>query len=242
MTLIKVDTGGIGDLKVTTGKIAANGVTGAKFNADVISGQTELAVAPANTDEFLVSDGGVIKRIDYSLIKGAHTLLGTTTVSSAAADVTFTNSTFTGFDMYFFDVLNMQPSTDNQRPTLQVAGADGTIDTGAIYKFASKGFSSTTSDLDTGDNSANQYRILGDSTQVGSEADEGCNFRMMMYNADSSSVFTQFFTMGASAGSDYVTTQIASCLIFEATTTTKVQFTFDSGNIAAGTFKVYGVT
>ena len=95
MTLIKVDTGGIGDLKVT----------GAKFNADVISGQTELAVAPASTDEFLVSDGGVIKRIDYSLIKGVHTLLGTTTVSSAAADVTFTNSTFTGFDVYFFDVL-----------------------------------------------------------------------------------------------------------------------------------------
>ena len=46
------------------------GVTGAKFNADVISAQTELAAEPADTDEFLVSDAGVLKRIDYSLIKG----------------------------------------------------------------------------------------------------------------------------------------------------------------------------
>ena len=31
----------------------------------MISGQTALGVAPADTDEFLVSDAGVLKRIDY---------------------------------------------------------------------------------------------------------------------------------------------------------------------------------
>ena len=42
------------------------------------------AEAPADTDEFLVSDGGTIKRIDYSHIKGggAYTKLLTTTISS----------------------------------------------------------------------------------------------------------------------------------------------------------------
>ena len=45
-------------------------VTAAKLNNDIISGQTELASEPADTDEFLVSDAGTIKRIDYSLIKG----------------------------------------------------------------------------------------------------------------------------------------------------------------------------
>ena len=47
-----ITTDDIEDLKVTTAKIAANGVTAAKFNADVISGQTELAAEPADTDEF----------------------------------------------------------------------------------------------------------------------------------------------------------------------------------------------
>ena len=46
-------------------------VTGAKLNDDVISSQPELATEPADTDEFLVSDAGTIKRIDYSLIKSA---------------------------------------------------------------------------------------------------------------------------------------------------------------------------
>jgi len=45
-------------------------VTAAKLNNDVISGQTALTAEPADTDEFLVSDAGTIKRIDYSLIKG----------------------------------------------------------------------------------------------------------------------------------------------------------------------------
>ncbi len=47
-----------------------NTVTAAKLNDDIISGSTALASEPADTDEFLVSDAGTLKRIDYSLIKG----------------------------------------------------------------------------------------------------------------------------------------------------------------------------
>ena len=46
-------------------------VTAAKLNNNIISGQTELASEPADTDEFLVSDAGTLKRIDYSHIKGS---------------------------------------------------------------------------------------------------------------------------------------------------------------------------
>ena len=45
-------------------------VGAAQIKADLISGTTALAAEPADTDEFLVSDAGVLKRIDYSLIKG----------------------------------------------------------------------------------------------------------------------------------------------------------------------------
>ena len=58
------------DGTVTSAKIGANAVTAAKLNNDIISGSTELASEPADTDEFLVSDAGTLKRIDYSLIKG----------------------------------------------------------------------------------------------------------------------------------------------------------------------------
>ena len=45
-------------------------VTAAKINNDIISGSTESHSEPADTDEFLVSDAGTIKRVDYSYIKG----------------------------------------------------------------------------------------------------------------------------------------------------------------------------
>ena len=61
---------------VTTAKIAADAITEAKIadnavesehlNDNIISGQTALAATPADTDEFLVSDAGTIKRIDFS--------------------------------------------------------------------------------------------------------------------------------------------------------------------------------
>jgi len=55
---------------VGTSQLAADAVTAAKLNDDIISGQTALGATPADTDEFLVSDAGTIKRVDYSYIKG----------------------------------------------------------------------------------------------------------------------------------------------------------------------------
>ena len=92
-----LNTGTPSDGAVLTAGLAANAVTGAKLNTDVISAQTALAAAPADTDEFLVSDAGVLKRIDYSLIKGggAFELITTNTVSSAVAQVDFTSTHIT---------------------------------------------------------------------------------------------------------------------------------------------------
>ena len=55
---------------ITAAMISDDAVTGAKLNTDVISAQTALGAEPADTDEFLVSDAGVLKRVDYSYIKG----------------------------------------------------------------------------------------------------------------------------------------------------------------------------
>ncbi len=52
---------------VGTNDISDTAVTGAKLNANIISSQTELT-SPASTDELLISDAGVLKRADISLI------------------------------------------------------------------------------------------------------------------------------------------------------------------------------
>jgi len=50
--------------------MATDKVTSASIADDLISGKTALGAEPADTDEFLVSDAGTLKRVDYSYIKG----------------------------------------------------------------------------------------------------------------------------------------------------------------------------
>jgi len=52
-------------------KPANKPVVASDLDSTVITGQTALAVAPADTDEFLISDAGTLKRIDASLVGGA---------------------------------------------------------------------------------------------------------------------------------------------------------------------------
>jgi hypothetical protein len=64
-------------------------VTNAKLAQDIISGETELAAVPADTDEFLVSDAGTLKKVDFShIINGAA---GTWT-STVTYSTTLTNT------------------------------------------------------------------------------------------------------------------------------------------------------
>ena len=81
---------------VTTATINDTAVTGAKLNTDVISAQTALGATPADTDELLVSDAGVLKRVDYSYLKSTNTPAFEVYLSSNQdfSDSTITKVTF----------------------------------------------------------------------------------------------------------------------------------------------------
>ena len=70
LTAGEVDTTALGADAVTAAKIADDAISEEHLDATVITGMTELAAEPADTDEFLISDAGTLKRIDYSHIKG----------------------------------------------------------------------------------------------------------------------------------------------------------------------------
>jgi hypothetical protein len=100
-------------------------VGAAQIKADLISGTTALASEPADTDEFLVSDAGVLKRIDYSLIKG-----GDITVADQwrlTANLTATNGTISS---------NLEQVDTNALGSL---GSAMTVSSG-VFTFPSTGF------------------------------------------------------------------------------------------------------
>ena len=60
---------------LTSSDVADGIISNAKLAQDIISADTALGAEPADTDEFLVSDAGTLKRMDYSYIKGGGKIL-----------------------------------------------------------------------------------------------------------------------------------------------------------------------
>tara|TARA_R100000995_G_C3469376_1_gene117447 strand:+ start:328 stop:1017 length:690 start_codon:yes stop_codon:yes gene_type:complete len=69
--------------QIPTGGIADDAISEEHIDATVITGTTALAATPSSTDELLISDGGTLKRIDYTHIP-THVKLSSGSASSAA--------------------------------------------------------------------------------------------------------------------------------------------------------------
>jgi hypothetical protein len=81
-------------------KPANKAVVASDLDPAVITGQTALAVAPADTDEFLISDAGTLKRLDASLIGGGGKILQVVEASTTtAATTTSTSYASTGLEV-----------------------------------------------------------------------------------------------------------------------------------------------
>jgi hypothetical protein len=106
---------------VTASSIADDAVESEHLNNNIISGQTALAAEPADTDEFLVSDAGVIKRIDYSLIKGQTMTPAFQSYASMQIGVSDNTATKVDFSNELFDTGGCY-DTSNKRFTPTTAG------------------------------------------------------------------------------------------------------------------------
>ena len=126
-----VDTAQLAADAVTEAKIEDDAVESEHLNDNVISGQTELAAEPADTDEFLISDAGTLKRIDYSHIKGSGVAIShvqdTTDYSQTnqgetvfGSGLTFTPASTTSQVVAFIeaDVTVLNDGTDNDARTI----------------------------------------------------------------------------------------------------------------------------
>ena len=130
--------------------MATDKVTSASIADDLISGKTALGAEPADTDEFLVSDAGTLKRIDYSLIKGggAFEKISTTTISSNVASVDF-NTLSTDYRDFRIICSDMRIDTHQQFIILKVKRAgQSSFDGGSgEYIYAVMGYDSDSNEI-----------------------------------------------------------------------------------------------
>ena len=230
----------IADGIISTADLANTAVTGAKVNADVISSQTALATAPADTDEFLVSDAGVIKRIDYSLIKGGgmFEFISETTISSDTTNIDFTTLS-TDYKDFYFSIQNLHPANDEPRMYMRVftgTGGSQAVVTSSSYGYAEIMRNETT--VTDNNNASDHMRV---SHQVGNAAEESVSSEVFLYNPHST-VFHKLVKAHTVLmnNSGLVTIDNWGSKYKATTAVTGIRFFFQSGDIGSGKIAMYG--
>ena len=238
-TDVPLTSSDIADGIISTADLANTAVTGAKVNTDVISAQTALTAEPADTDEFLVSDAGVIKRIDYSLIKGGgtHVLLSTTTASSASAIEIESNINST-YHTYMFDFEGLTGTSNSVHLQCRMKHSGGSYVSSGSYEYGFTRAQNNGSSFATGTNATKvqMFEVFS------SASNSNLNGRMLLFNPSSSSFDTHVqFKMTGQLDGDFTCTTDGGGRIDDTTPVVGVQFTFSSGNIS-GKVKLYGIT
>ena len=186
---------------------------------------------------------------DVSKINGSMVLIKTLTASSSStinfvhgtSDVVLDNT----YPIYLFKFINVQPGTDASKLEMNLS-----IDTGSNYnvtKTSSNFYAGHTEADGTGfgqdsglaQSTADAFIAVGD---IGSAADESCSGEMWLFDPSS----TTYVKHWISVWTIYVSNpqaQVTHSAGYGNTTSAvdAVRFLMDSGNIASGTFKLYGI-
>ena len=141
MSKTTIPRGGITADAIDATLIADDAISDEHLDITAITGQTALAATPADTDEFLINDGGTLKRIDASYVGGQDMVLITSGGFPDSGDTVnfsnqFDNSTYNMFILYFADVY----ANGANKITVQLeTGGNGTYLTGSDYSRVNHG-------------------------------------------------------------------------------------------------------
>ena len=168
---------------------------------------------------------------------------GTLSFVNGSSDVVLDNT----YRTYIFKWINIHPETDNQN--LTVGFRDGSTNYDATktttFFYAYQGESSGTSALDyvTGSDLAQATGFQQLTGSVGNGNDESCAGELWLFNP-SSTTYVKNFISKASVyeGSNYAMEVNVGGYCSVTAAIDAVQFKMSSGDIDAGTIKLYGIT
>ena len=228
---------------VTSSDLADDVVTSAKIGDTAISGFSALGATPADTDEFLISDAGVLKRMDYSYIKGGGGLihLQTTNITSGTANVQFTSGIDSTYNAYLFILSDVHPQDDNIPLEMTVSQDGGSSYLSSNYGFGHKGNTAGGSEL--GHYSGGDSVFDLSSQNAGNANDESISVQVYLHKPSGTSGHK--LISGTSTVVDNSNT--VSSTVFGGMNYTNesaidaVKFAFGSGNIDRGNFTMFGV-
>ena len=184
--------------------------------------------------------------LDSGVATGAMTLISTTTASSSAT-VDITSGIDSTYKEYIIKCTDIHPATNDKALTFQA-------DTGTNTSYNQ---TMTTTRFKAGHTEADNYTVLGYETgsdqaqgtafqvltqNVGNGNDESLAGTLHIYNPSSTTFVKHFMATFNTYQHGNATYNDFTAGYFNTTTAiTRVRFKMASGNIDAGTFKLYGI-
>jgi hypothetical protein len=177
---------------------------------------------------------------------GAMTLLETQTASSSAT-ISFTSNIDSTYDEYVFKFIGIHPQTDGAYWDVNFrdggSSYDATKTTTSFRTYHDEGDSDTTlgyyaaGDVAQG---TGVQRIAG--AGIGADNDQSISGEMFLYSPSSTTYVKHFMIdSNAAADSNYSTRTLVAGYCNVTAAIDGVQFSMSTGNIDAGTIKLYGI-
>ena len=186
------------------------------------------------------------------LSAGAMTLIKEQTASSSST-ISFVHGTSDvvldgTYPIYLFKFINIHPATDNVEFQFNFrdggSSYDATKTTTAFNAYHRENDSDTGLGYSTSGDLAQStsFQRFTNADNVGSDNDQSISGELWLFSPSSTTYVKHFFGTASNAGQgDYITNEFIAGYCNTATAIDGVQFAMSSGNIDAGTFKLYGI-
>ena len=170
---------------------------------------------------------------------GTHTLLSTSTVSSAVSEVDISSNIDSTYKSYMIDIHDLKPATNASHLYMRFFQG-GSVDTSTSYD-------STSFYNDSQGSTGQLVRQDGESImqladEVGSDATETLQARIYLHNPSSTTTHTRISGHLVYSRGDNATTAVIGGRIDQTAAVDGVRFYQSSGNIDSCVIKLYGVT
>ena len=210
------------------------------------SGIVVLKYTPAASTTLWVSNGSGTLSSVRAGVGGVDKLLATTTVSSAVANISFTSGIDSSYKEYVFRFINMHPATNSTSWTFQVnaSGQSGFNETITSNAFAAQHAENDTDAALTfqggyAQGTGTSYQVINYNT--GNQNDASVSGELHLFNPAGGQV-KQFYGVSNEMLEAAYTINFFIGGYFDITAAiTEIDFKFASGNIDAGTIKMYGI-
>jgi hypothetical protein len=213
------------------------------FSVSSITGATALGAEPATTDEFVLSDAGTLKRVDYSHIRSGMSLLakaefGSATGSSNIDIQDFVTSSFKKYRIY----MNFSDTSDNIDAHFRfLDGSNNTIDSGYyVYAFGHKNNGSSSSDEGWLDSNTDNPRLF-DNIDAGDKMVATGEYTFFPKGQGNGHQNVLMGTYGFVQQADYLVQGSIYARCTNTTNAAGIRFFLSSGSWNKVDFEVYGL-